>query len=240
MSEAPANLSRRIRPGLFRFSMAGFLGCLLVMLIAEPLIVNLKNASLVEALLLTLVLLAAVQAVGHSHRVLLWAAVLSAPAVIGRWCFEISQQRMMPEIHLATGLLFILFIIVQLLRHILRAPRVDSEVLCAGIATYLMLGLLWSFAFKLVDWRTNGAFALQGVPDVNHALNHGFTSLYFSLITLTTVGYGDVTPVSDVARMLASLEALTGTLFVAVLISRLVAVYSRSAPEIENEMPTGN
>lgn len=213
--------------------MAGFLGCLLIMLIAEPLVVSLKNASLVEAMLLTLVLLAAVQAVGHSHRVLIWAAVLSGPAVIGRWCFEISQQRLMPEIHLATGLLFILFIIVQLLRHILRAPRVDSEVLCAGIATYLMLGLLWSFAFKLVDWRTNGAFALHGVPDVNHALNTGFTSLYFSLITLTTVGYGDITPVSDVARMLAALEALTGTLFVAVLISRLVAVYSRSTPEME-------
>ena len=51
-------------------------------------------------------------------------------------------------------------------------------------------------------------------------------AFYFSFITLCTVGYGDITPVFDVARMLAAMEAITGTLYVAVLISRLVALYS--------------
>jgi hypothetical protein len=54
----------------------------------------------------------------------------------------------------------------------------------------------------------------------------GFTCVYFSFITLSTVGYGDITPAVDVARMLAAAEATTGTLFVAVLIARLVAMYS--------------
>jgi voltage-gated potassium channel Kch len=57
-------------------------------------------------------------------------------------------------------------------------------------------------------------------------LASGFISFYFSLITLTTVGFGDIAPLAEMARMLASLEALTGTLFIAILISRLVAVYS--------------
>jgi voltage-gated potassium channel Kch len=58
----------------------------------------------------------------------------------------------------------------------------------------------------------------------------GFTAIYFSFITLTTVGYGDIVPVSTVARMLTSTEAMTGTLFMAVLIARLVSLYSTQPP----------
>jgi voltage-gated potassium channel Kch len=58
----------------------------------------------------------------------------------------------------------------------------------------------------------------------------GFTAIYFSFITLTTVGYGDIVPVTTVARMLTSTEAMTGTLFLAVLISRLVSLYSTQPP----------
>jgi voltage-gated potassium channel Kch len=57
---------------------------------------------------------------------------------------------------------------------------------------------------------------------------NGFNGIYFSFITLSTVGYGDITPVSRAARWLAALEAMTGLLYVAVLIARLVSLYSRT------------
>ena len=56
----------------------------------------------------------------------------------------------------------------------------------------------------------------------------GVTAHYFSFMTLMTVGYGDITPVADVARMLAMIEAMTGTLFFGVMIARLVSLYSAS------------
>jgi len=62
----------------------------------------------------------------------------------------------------------------------------------------------------------------------------GFTATCFSFITLTTVGYGHITPAADTARMLAVLEATTGTLFIGVLIARLVSVYSTSAQNHSN------
>jgi voltage-gated potassium channel len=69
----------------------------------------------------------------------------------------------------------------------------------------------------------------------------GFTAFYFSFATLTTVGYGDIAPVSSVARMLAVMEAVTGLFYVAVLISRLVALYSTQpqpkAPETHDSPP---
>jgi voltage-gated potassium channel len=85
--------------------------------------------------------------------------------------------------------------------------------------------LMWTVAYWLVDQMTpGGAFSFntsRGAQSMN-----GFTGFYFSFITLSTVGYGDITPVSRVARWLAAMEAITGLLYVAVLIARLVSLYS--------------
>jgi voltage-gated potassium channel Kch len=109
---------------------------------------------------------------------------------------------------------------------ILRAERVDADVLCAGISVYLILGLLWGQAYTLVAQVNPDAFSFSTRSGTATAMS-GFTAIYFSFTTLMTVGYGDITPVADVARMLAMLEAMTGTLFVGVMIARLVSLYSR-------------
>jgi voltage-gated potassium channel Kch len=87
---------------------------------------------------------------------------------------------------------------------------------------------MWVFAYLFVSAAAPGAFAIPAGGQLDR-----FSALYFSVITLTTTGYGDITPVSSVARMLAMMEAITGTFYVAVLISRLVALYSVSASSTE-------
>jgi len=109
---------------------------------------------------------------------------------------------------------------VNLLRFVLRASSVDSEVLCASISAYLTLGLIWTMAYWLVEQLTPGAFAFNTTTGTKETME-GFNAFYFSLITLSTVGYGDITPVSKVARMLAAMEAMTGLFYVAVLIRTL-------------------
>jgi voltage-gated potassium channel Kch len=120
---------------------------------------------------------------------------------------------------------FVIFLVGQFLRFILRAPRVNAEVMYAGISVYLLLGLSWMFAYQLVARLVPGSFAFSTGPASGQTMD-GFTAYYFSFVTLTTVGYGDITPVTNGARALAAMEAMTGTLYVAVLISRLVALYS--------------
>jgi len=117
------------------------------------------------------------------------------------------------------------FVIGHLLYFVLRAPVVTVEVLCASIAAYLMLGLTWTVAYWLVDQLTPGGAFSFNTPRGSRSMN-GFTGFYFSFITLSTVGYGDITPVSQAARWLAAMEAMTGLLYVAVLIARLVSLYS--------------
>jgi hypothetical protein len=132
-------------------------------------------------------------------------------------------------VFLTTGLVLIAFVVANLLRFVLRAPSVNAEVLCGSISAYLMLGIIWTIAYWLVDQLTPGAFAFNS--GVEGQSMRGFNAFYFSFITLSTVGYGDITPVSKVARMLAAMEAMTGLLYVAVLIARLVAIYSSPKSE---------
>jgi hypothetical protein len=225
----PAATPARI--GMRRFSTAEFLAALILLLVAAPFLDDLKNGETIEVALMTLVLVSGVLAVGRTHRTLVLAVVLVLPAVLARWVSHFRPDWVPPEVHTITALVFIGFVEFQLLHFIFRARRVNSDVLCAGISGYLLLGILFMLAFRLVsllnpaDLTHPGAFSFNIAGAAAHQLSR-FEAYYFSFITLSTVGYGDITPLSHAARTLAMTEAMTGTLYVAVLISRLVALYS--------------
>jgi hypothetical protein len=195
-----------------------------------PFVEEIEGGELIVSALFSLVLLAGVVAVADSKRVLVIAIVLAIPAIAGRWMNHFRPDLVPPHVFLTAGLILIAFVVANLLRFVLRAPSVNADVLCASISAYLMLGLMWTLAYWLVDQLTpGGAFSFNtngGTRSIN-----GFTGFYFSFITLSTVGYGDITPVSRMARWLAAMEAMTGLLYVAVLIARLVALYSTPKSE---------
>jgi voltage-gated potassium channel Kch len=199
---------------------------LVVLMVTLPVVEHFDPTDFSETVLLIPVLISAALAVGAQRRNLLIGIVLVVPAIAGKWLLTFAPNHqfnhLLYVIPFGLGAVFVAFVIWHLLEFILRSPQVDAEVMCAGIGAYLMLGLLWMFAYSLI-WRINpGAFAFS----TGSTVMKGSTALYFSFITLTTVGYGDITPVSRVARMLAAAEAMTGTLFIAVMISRLVSLYS--------------
>jgi Ion channel len=208
-----------------RFSTVQLLIALAVLLIAAPFVEELEGGHLILSVLFSLVLVAAVFAVANRKRSLAIALVLAIPAITLRWINQLRPDLVHPAAFLVGAIFLLAFVIGHLLHFILRAPVVTMEVLCGSIAAYLMLGLMWTVAYWLVDQLTpGGAFSFntnRGAQSMN-----GFTGFYFSFITLSTVGYGDITPVSQAARWLAALEAMTGLLYVAVLIARLVSLYS--------------
>jgi len=106
--------------------------------------------------------------------------------------------------------------------------RVTAHRISGAVAVYLLLGLIWARLYEVVELLSPGAFhTLQG-ESLNAA---GMT--YFSFVTLATMGYGDITPINIVARNLAVLEAVTGQLFLVILISRLVSEGSAKRDKIE-------
>src|SRR5947208_7836689 len=208
-----------------RFSTVQLLIALAVFFIWAPFVEEIEGGELIVSGLFSLVLLAGIVAVADRKRVLVIAIVLAIPAIAGRWINHFRPDLAPPAVFLTAGLVLIAFVVANLLRFVLRAPSVNVEVLCASISAYLMLGLMWTMAYWLVDQLTpGGAFSFN--TNAGPRSMNGFTGFYFSFITLSTVGYGDITPVSRIARWLAAMEAMTGLLYVAVLIARLVALYS--------------
>ena len=212
-------------PRFRRFTTVQLLVALGLLFVAFPFVEEVKGGNIIVSVLFSLVLLSAVLAVAERKRVLIIAIVLAIPAIGGRWINHLQPDLVPPSVFLSAGLILVGFVVANLLRFVLRAPSVNVEVLCASIAAYLMLGLMWTIAYWLVDQLTPGGAFFFTTTTGNQSMN-GFNAFYFSFITLSTVGYGDITPVARIARWLAAMEAMTGLLYMTVLIARLVALYS--------------
>jgi voltage-gated potassium channel len=207
------------------YSAIKFLVALVFLFVSAPFVEDLPRGDVIEGMLLTLVMVFAALAVSGRRRSLLIALVLVIPAIMGKWTNHLYPDLMSPAFFLAPMALFFAFVLAQTFLFILRAPRVDANVLCAGVAGFLTLGLIWVPLYTLVGQLNPAAFTVARGPGADAAMD-GFNAFYFSLVTLCTVGYGDITPTSKVARMLAVMEAASGLFYMTILISRLVSVYS--------------
>ena len=118
----------------------------------------------------------------------------------------------------AGWIVFDAYVIAILLLHLVRSKEVDADTVIGGICIYLLIGFAWIGVYMLVETLQPGSFrGMSGAskwPDF----------FFFSFVTLTTLGYGDIVPLTTKARSLATLEAIFGVLYLAVLISRLVGM----------------
>jgi hypothetical protein len=217
-----------ISPAARRFSAIELLAALVALFASFPFLERLQAGNLIESILLTIALLSAVLAIARRGTVLVTAIVLATPTLAGRWIHYYWPEVLPPEVFLIGAIVLVVFVVCNLLLFVVRAAAVSTEVLCASISAYLLLGLAWTFAYWLVAELIPGAFALNSAG-VGASMK-GFDGLYFSFITLSTVGYGDITPVANVAKMLAAMEGITGVLYVAVLIARLVSIQAAYKP----------
>jgi len=213
---------------LVRFSLRTFLAMLVLLIVLFPFVEMMPHGILILSVLLTLVLLSALLAIGGRRSTLVWGIFLAMPALAGKWVNYWRPDLMPPEIFLGIAILFCGFVVLHLLSFILRALRINMDILCAAIANYLMLGLLWSFAYQLVAQAFPNSFFFSVGFASRHVLT-GFEAFYFSFATLMTVGYGDIIPASNVSRMLAVTESVAGVFYVTILVARLVAIYSSEA-----------
>jgi voltage-gated potassium channel Kch len=121
-------------------------------------------------------------------------------------------------------LAFFVLVAAALAARVFRPGRITVHRLLGAVALFVVLGVCWGMAYQAVDLTWPGSIRTNGAPASPQ------DAMWMSFITLTTVGYGEVVPISHFARSLASMEALTGVLFPSVLIGLLLADFSRSRP----------
>jgi amino acid transporter len=124
-------------------------------------------------------------------------------------------------------LLFIVFVTVSELRSVLKHREITGETICMAISVYLLLGFCWTFLYAIMPQRHPESFGGLATASPGHPteFQHVFPILaYFSLTTLSTIGFGDITPLTLQARYAAVAEGITGQFYLAILVARLVGL----------------
>ena len=215
-------LGRRNWPG--RHTLLLFL--VLVMVVGEPMFAGHRLAEGLASVSMSLVLLAALYTLNLSPAYFTIGLLLMVPAFVTRWALHWYRT---PELELFAALsasAFIFITVVGLVRELFSVKRVTLDSISAAICAYLLLGLAWGFLFAVVAIEHPGSFSR--VLLVRSEASPMFMSLhnffYYSFVCLTTTGYGDIAPTSDAARVLSVLESVTGQMYLAILIARLVSL----------------
>ena len=193
--------------------------CLFGLLILYPHFEEVRAGRAILTLLMLSVLLSALYAVSEDRRSLFRAALLAAPGVVLSVIYQGGAGGGV-IVAIALQLGFLVYVVTRILGFVLRSGSVTGEKLCAALCVYLLLGICWSLLYSLQENLRPGSFS---TPDGGPAEWRDL--IYFSFVSLTTLGYGDVTPVTSHARSFAMLEATTGSFYLAVLVARLVSAY---------------
>lgn len=230
---------------------------LLVAAIAAPVVIpDGPIVRLVIAGALFFVMLAGLRAISNHRGQLIAGVILSVPAVVLNTLGIGLNVKVAYLVSLFLYLLFFGYLAFLILLHTLKQHDVDAQTIYAAVDVYLLFGLFWTMAYYAIALMSPGSFhfpesdplgRIQAERTVDYDLGDveaaGYanwqeahqaasgTLMYYSFVTLTTLGYGDIHPVNDTARVVAMLEAMFGQLYLVILVARLVGLYTSQEQE---------
>jgi len=201
---------------------------LLIALLSVFVVYPFFQHELIEIIVLDIVLLAMLVAgiytVVDKKILLVIALLLAIPMFGGRWANYFYADPVLLEIDYGFGAMFFLFNAITIISYVLQQKNVTHDMIFGAICGYLLIGVSWGFTYSLVAFLEPGSFAMaaSGQTTQGDVLPDFF---YYSFVTLTTLGYGDITPVGPFARSLSTLEAIVGQIYLTVLVARLVGLH---------------
>jgi hypothetical protein len=195
---------------------------LLLTMVAVPLVATFELTGALIEFFLAANLLAAVMPAGTARS---RGALLTIMAVVGlaRPITAWFDHPALSALALSLWTLIGLLAAANVLRFAMHAKQVDAEHLYAALSAYMLAGIFFGLFYWVLEQVAPGTFAATG----NFSR---MSALYFSFVTLATLGYGDIVPRTDVARGLAIVEGVGGQLFLAVMVARLVSLYAGGEP----------
>ncbi|MFA6413542.1 MAG: ion channel [Syntrophales bacterium] len=121
-------------------------------------------------------------------------------------------------------LCFFILIAFAIIFDIFHSQEVTTDTISGAACLYLLIGIIWGEAYSLLEHLCPGSFYYSLPQKVGHMISSSFFT-YFSFVTLTTIGYGDISPVSEGAKLLVIAEAILGQLYIAIFLARIIATY---------------
>ena len=194
---------------------------LLSLIVGTPFIADYSGLRIVVQMVATGTFIAAMYAISERKQHLILALFLVVPTIVTLWIDYFARMTWSHVVSDICGVLFFGFAIVIIVKFIRRQNEVTVEMIFAAVVVYLLMAMLWADLYRLLETLSPGSFDMPG----GEIQNDSILFLYFSLVTITTLGYGDITPLTDNAAGLAVVEALTGQIYLVVLVAWLVGMH---------------
>ena len=166
-------------------------------------------------------LISGLHAVSGQTKPLRFALFLAGAIIILIPLHYTLKIHVLDRLQLALGAVFLMQMLVMIWIHIEKEEEVSTDLIMAAACAYILLGLVWANGYYLLEILHSNSFkASENMSD------DIWNFYYYSFVTLTTVGYGDITAITKPAQALSMLEAITGQLYLAIMISRLVGLHA--------------
>jgi hypothetical protein len=201
---------------------------LLALLLLYPFFASSVMAHAVWDICSSAILLLGIYAISHVRRHLVIALVLAIAVLGTKWSGYVVDNAMLLLVNYGLGVIFFALTACLLLADVLSKGAVTADKIYGALCVYLLIGLTWGFMFLTLEGFQPGSF-LFGQARSSGIEKDPATLVYFSFVTLSTVGYGDITPLSPPARAFAFMEAIIGQIYLAVLVARLVGLHIASS-----------
>jgi hypothetical protein len=163
----------------------------------------------------------AVWIVAEHRKHLIIATALAVPFVLVSWITRFDPSALLIAVRYLLAVAFYGFAVYVVL-HNIHKREVTIDVIVGSVSAYLLIGVMWAFLYQLLNLISPGSFLSTIASETGSGTIDYF---YYSFVTLTTLGFGDIVPVSSVARSFTALEAVTGVLFMAIVIARVIGLH---------------
>ena len=194
---------------------------ILSLLILVPIFQGFIGIRVLMNIFLTAILISGIYAVSKKKTIPIIATLLALPMLASIWSIYFVKTHLLLLIGDCFGIIFVAFIVIIILSYIFKEREVTSNVIYGSIVVYLLIAIMWAFVYSVLETIHPGSFATgEGQIEAGRRLY-----IYYSFVTITTLGYGDITPTTDLANSFSFLEAVTGQLYIAILIARLVGIH---------------
>jgi hypothetical protein len=193
---------------------------LLSLILLTPLVESFVELTTLLDISITFIFLSSIYAISQKEQSLRIAVGLLLPVIAAMWLAYFVHIPYLNLVGDCCGIVFFALTISILLSTLFREVDVTLDVIYGVVAVFLLMALMWAFIFDVIEYLHPGSFLVTESQQQDSRIHF----MYYSFVTITTVGYGDILPVSLTARSFSILEMVVGQIYLIVLIARLVGI----------------
>ena len=196
-----------------------FVGTLLLSTL-YPLFLVSQTSIIFLHFLITLVLVAGIHLISQQKPLLFWGAALGILSIIFTWSSFFFRNALISVLWSLSLFIFYIFITFNLLKLVAMSKKMTLDTILGAVSGYFILAIAWGMLFFALETIHPGSFRFPAdslpTPDL---------FIYYAQITISSVGFGDITPITPIARSLSAFLGIAGQLYLAVLVAILIGVY---------------